>query len=156
MDQCKKCTPEVTKGLLCRRELTPELLGVAAHGVWYCLVPWCLTKAVGITAAVFPASWERQLLNKVNWYFGRFCCTKYSTSGESWRSDRRKYKWPPEQGTAVENLSCLRCDFKRSWIPSRSCFLKHLHVSTLHILKWACKTPAWMGTLQCGGLHDSL
>lgn len=73
----QKCTPEVTKGLLCTRELIPELLGVAAHGVWYSLVPWCLcvqrapTKAVGIIAAVFLAPWGRQLLNKVNWYFGR-------------------------------------------------------------------------------------
>lgn len=82
----QKCTPEVTKGLLCTQELIPELLRVAAHGVWYSLVPWCLvlpgatvsvcaqrapTKAVGITAAVFLAPWGRQLLNKVNWYFGR-------------------------------------------------------------------------------------
>lgn len=38
----QKSTPEVTKGLFCTQELIPRLLGVAAHGVWYSFVPWCL------------------------------------------------------------------------------------------------------------------
>lgn len=75
----QKCTPEVTKGLLCTWELTPGLLSLAST---WCLVllgamvSMCahraVTGAVAITAAVLPASWARQLLNRVNWYFGRY------------------------------------------------------------------------------------
>lgn len=56
----------------------------------------------------------------------------------------------------TEKLSGLRSDFKRSWILSGSCFLTCLHIGTLHILNRVCKNTAWMGTLKCGGLCDSL
>lgn len=162
----QKYTPELTMGLLRTRELTPwaawsssmryllftsAIMSVCAWGA--------LAKALWVTLGVFLASQERQLLNKVNWSFGEFLLHRWSippvmTSGEVVR--RNTHKWPPEQGTPVEKLSSLRSDFKRSWIPSRSCFLKCLYIGTLCFLNWVCKNTAWMGTLTCGGLHDFL
>ena len=162
----QKYTPELTTGLLRTCELTPWT--VWNSSIWYLLftsaiVSVCawraLTKAMWVTVGVFLASRGRQLLNKVNWSFGESLLHHWSippvkTSGEVVRGNT--HKRPPEQGTPVEKLSRSTSDFKRCWIPSRRCFLQCLHISTLHILNWACKNTAWMGTLKCGGLRDFL
>lgn len=110
--------------------------------------------------SILLASQEKQLLKKVNGSFEEPLLYHWSTLAV--KTSRKGIKeilasdLQSKVQSKLRNWVVSRSDFKRAWVPPRSCFLKHLHIDSLHNSSWAYKNSVWMGTLECAGLHDFL